>query len=103
MEKWFRGSPGCFQGIRVYIGERTRLGEPQGAHEGGGAPYPPGRALLPRGISDFNSKSYGLLSVQEISSQRFHSVWTPFGIPFLRNSKTRKKTETGTLGSRLIG
>ena len=24
VEKWFRGSPGCFQGIRVYIGERSR-------------------------------------------------------------------------------
>ena len=33
---------------------------------------------------------------------RFHSVWTPFGIPFLQNSKTRKKEELA-LGSRLIG
>ena len=37
-EKWFRGSPGCFQGIRVYIGERSTLVELRGAHKGGGAP-----------------------------------------------------------------
>ena len=38
VEKWFRGSPGCFEGIRVYIGERSTLMELRGAHEGGGAP-----------------------------------------------------------------
>ena len=37
-EKWLRGSSGCFQGIRVYIGERSRSVELRGAHEGGGAP-----------------------------------------------------------------
>ena len=42
VEKWFRGSLGCYQGIRVYIGKATRSGEPRGAHEGGG------RALLIR-------------------------------------------------------
>ena len=42
VEKWFRGSPGCFQGIRVYIGERSRSVELRGAHEGGGAPTPLG-------------------------------------------------------------
>ena len=34
--------PGCFQGIRVYIGERSRSVELRGAHEGGGAPTPLG-------------------------------------------------------------
>ena len=28
VEKVFRGSPGCFQGISVYIGERSRSVEP---------------------------------------------------------------------------
>ena len=56
----------------------------------------------PRGSSDFISKSPGCLLVQEKSSRRFYSVWTPFGIPFLRNSNTRKKQEMA-LGSRLIG
>ena len=36
------GSPGCFQGIRVYIGERSRSVNLRGAHEGGGAPTPLG-------------------------------------------------------------
>ena len=49
MEKWFCVSPGCFQGIKVYIGERNRSVEPRGAHKGGGAPAPLGRAALPRG------------------------------------------------------
>ena len=69
----------------------------QGSHEGptrvGVRPPASG---LPRCVSDFISKSSGLLSVQERSSRRFHSVWTPFGILFLRNSKIGKKTETGT-------
>ena len=50
----------------------------------------------PRGVPDFNSKSSGFLSVQEISSRRFHSVWIPFGIPFLQNTEIGKKTETCT-------
>ena len=48
VEKWFRGSPRCFQGIRVYIGEGSRLVELRGAHEGGGAPpYLVAASLLP--------------------------------------------------------
>ena len=43
VEKWFRGSPGCFLG-RVYIGERSTSVELRGAHEGGGAPTPWARA-----------------------------------------------------------
>ena len=49
MEIGFHGAPGCFQGMVIYIGEGSRSREPRGAHEGGGAPTPPGRALLPRG------------------------------------------------------
>ena len=36
VEIGFRGAPGCFQRIRVYIGEGSRSVEPRGAHEGGG-------------------------------------------------------------------
>ena len=50
----------------------------------------------PHGVPYIHSKYPGLLSVQERSSQRFHSVWIPFGIPFLRNCKIGKKTEIGT-------
>ena len=49
MEKWFRGSLRCFQGMRVYIGKRSRSVELRGAHEGGGALGPPRRTALPRG------------------------------------------------------
>ena len=56
--------------------------------------HPPA-SWTPHCVSDFNSKSSGLLSVQERSSRRFHSVWTLFGIPFLRNSKIGKKTKAG--------
>ena len=101
MEKWFRGSPGCFQGVRVYIGERSRSVELRGAHEGGRwGRLPPWARLpaswTPRYFLDFHYKSPGLLSVQERSPRRFHSVWIPFGIPFLRNTEIGKKTETGT-------
>ena len=73
--------------------------ELRGAHKGGGVPTAWARPLAswpPRGVPDFDSKSSRLLSVQERSSQRFHSVWTPFGMPSLQNSKIGKKTETGT-------
>ena len=36
VEIGFRGAPGCFQGICVYIGERSRSVEQKGAHKGGG-------------------------------------------------------------------
>ena len=60
--------------------------ELRGAHEGRGAPTPwarPPALWLPRGVPEFDSKSSRLLLVQEKSSRRFHSVWTPFDIPFL--------------------
>ena len=103
VEKWFCGSPRCFQGIRVYI-QAEELG--QGSYEGPtrvGA-CPPA-SWPPHCVSDFISKSSGLLSVQERSSRRFHSVWSPFGIPFLQNSKIgTQKTETVTrpLVNRLV-
>ena len=73
--------------------------ELRGAHKGGACLPPwarPPAPWPPRGVPDFNSKSSGLLSFQERSSGRFHSIWTQFGIPFIRNSKIGKKTETGT-------
>ena len=45
LRRWksgFVAPPGCFQGIRVYIGERSRSVELRGAHKGGGAPTPLG-------------------------------------------------------------
>ena len=63
-------------------GWRPRLGEV-------GAPptlWPPVRCL------DVGSKSHELYSTRKSRSRRFHSVWTPFDIPFLQNSEIGKKT-----------
>ena len=91
---WTRRSPRS-------IGDRTK--EFRGHHQDKGCTLPLGApptlvvaSWMACCVSNFNSKSSGLLSVQERSSRRFHSVWTPFGIPFLQNSKIGKKTETGT-------
>ena len=58
-------------------------------------PQAPPRArpcgLSPHGKTPaFMSKSGRFLLVQEKSFQRFYSVWTPFNIPYLQYSKTRK-------------
>ena len=36
VEIGFRGAPGCFRGMSIYIGGRSRSVEQRGAHEGGG-------------------------------------------------------------------
>ena len=68
----------------------------QGAQEGGGRahPYRARRAPLwpPRPLLDVHSKSPGLHLFQKESSRRFYRVWTPFDIPFLRNTEIGKKT-----------
>ena len=85
MEKWFRGSPGCFQGIRVYIGERSTSVELRGAHEGGG------RALLPRGhLAEFQTSTPSLLDCFR-SKKDHREGFIPFGIPFLQNTEIGKK------------
>ena len=100
MEKWFHGSPGYFQGIRVHIGERTRSVELRGAHEGGW------RTALPRGLLDASlTPTPGLLDCvfsKKRSSRRFHSIWILFDIPFLRNTEIGTKQQF-SLGLRLIG
>ena len=45
VEIGFCGAPGCFRGIWIYIGGRSRSVELRGAHEGGGVPR--GQARLP--------------------------------------------------------
>ena len=52
VEIGFRGAPGCFRGIWVYIGGRSRSVEQRGAHEGGGCAQGGRRAPLPRGLLD---------------------------------------------------
>ena len=82
----------------VYIGEGSRSMELRGAHEGGGRAHPRGlgRGLLPRGfLAAFLTSTPSLLDCvcsKNRSSRRFHSVWTPFDIPFPRNTEIGKKT-----------
>ena len=108
MEIVFRGAPGCFQGTWIYIGEGGRSGEPRGAHKGGGRAHPPRSCLAAswphRLLLDVHSKSPGLRLFQKDRSRRFHSVWTPFDIPFLRNTEIGKKTaiRAGPPVSRLV-
>ena len=65
-----------------------------------GARLPPGRALLPRGrlVVSLTSTPSLLVCFRSKKDHRkgFILFWTPFGIPFLQNSKIGKKTETGT-------
>ena len=42
-------------------------------------------------LLDVHPKSPGSRLFQKDRSRRFHSVWTPFDIPFLRNTKIGKK------------
>ena len=44
---------------------------------------------------DVHSKSPGLRLFQKDRSRRFHSVWTPFDIPFLRNTEIGKNNNLG--------
>ena len=70
--------------------------EQQGAHEGGGRAWggvgaPP--TSWPHVMClDVGSKSPELYSMRKLRSRRFHSVWTPFDIRFLRNIEIGKKT-----------
>ena len=72
-----------------------------GAHEGGG------RAPLRRGsLVSFltcTPSLSGSFPSKNNFSRRFHSVSTPFDIPFLRNTETRGKKQELTLGSGSIG
>ena len=108
MEIVFRGAPGWFRGTKIYIGEGGRSVEPRGPHEGGGRAHPlrarRAPSWPPRLLLDVHSKSPGLRLFQKDRSRRFHSVWTPFDIPFLRNTEIGKKIaiQAGPSVSRLV-
>ena len=86
-------------GLGIYGNiQAKKLG--QGVHEGptrvGACPTPRARPLslwLPRGSSDFISKSPGCLLVQEKSSRRFYYIWYSFSTK-LKN-KEKKESDTG--------
>ena len=102
------GTEGCGDGIRFlapylivwgYVGIYRRkeyvggaTGGPRGWRvrlRGVGAPP---TSWLPLLFLDIGSKSPGSCSFRKSRSRRFHSVWTPFDILFLRNSEIGKKT-----------
>ena len=94
-------APWMFSG---YVGTSVAA---RGANETGGVPYRGGRAppsWLPWLLLDLHSKSSGSRSFQKSRSRRFHSAWTPFDIPFLRNTEIGKKTaiRAGPPVSRLV-
>ena len=80
MEIVFRGAPGCFQGTWIYIGERSRSGEPRGAHEGGGHAQGVGRASLPRGFVEASLMSTS--SSPDLVRSKSHAPegFIPFGL-----------------------
>ena len=107
VEIGFRGAPGCFRRIWVYIGGRSKSVELRGAHEGEGrtqgwqarlpASWPPCSFL------DDYSKSPGSVCSKNNSPDGF----IPFGfrlIYLLRNTEIGKKTAiwTGPPVSRLV-
>ena len=107
------GAPWMFSGYiglyrrKKYVGGRPRGPRDRGRALQGGAPYRGARppiSCLPRSFSYVGSKSPGSCSFQKSRSRRFHSVWTPFDIPFLRNTKIGKKTTiwAGPPVSRLV-
>ena len=76
---------------KEYVGGAT--GGPRGWRArlvGVGAPP---TSCPPLFFLDVGSKSPGSCLLRKSRSRRFHSVWTPFDIPFLRNPKTGKKQQ----------
>ena len=57
-----------------------------------GCPARPPTSWPSGSFSYVGSKSPGSCSFQKSRSWRFHSVWTPFDIPFLRNTEIGNKT-----------
>ena len=102
------GTEGCGGGIRFlapylivwgYVGIYRRkeyvggaTGGPRGWRARLGVGMPP-TSWLPCWLLDVGSKSPRSCSVRKSHSRRFHSVWTPFDILFLRNSEIGKKQQ----------
>ena len=96
----FSGYVGIYR-RKKYVGGRPRGPRDRGrALQGGGRPP---ISWEPRLLLDLHSKSSGSRSFQKSRSRRFHSVWTPFDIPFIRNTEIGKKKQQYGLGLRLVG
>ena len=86
---------------KEYVGGATW--GPRGWRARPGGRRPP-TSWLPGSFLYLGSKSPGSCSFQKSRSRRFHSVWTPIDILFLRNPKIGKKTAiwAGPPVSRLV-
>ena len=86
-------APWMFSGYVViyrrkkYVGGRSRGPRDRGRALQGGFPI----SWEPWLLLGLHSKSSGSRSFQKSRSRRFHSVWTPFDIPFLQNTEIGKK------------
>ena len=81
------------------MGGRSTSVDLRAVHEAGGHAQGGGRAptlVGSPGLSWSISDTPWASSGPKISSMKFQVNWTPLDFPFLRYSKTRKKTETGT-------
>ena len=90
----FPGYMGIYR-RKKYVGGATWAPRGWRAHPGGrraqGVGAPPA-SWLPRRLLDVHSKSSGSRLFRKSRSRKFHSVWTLFDIPFLRNTEIGKKT-----------
>ena len=94
------GYLGIYRG-KEYVGGAT--GGPRGwrARLGAGVGTHP-TSCLPPLFLDVGSKSPGSYPRRKSRSKKDFSVWTPFDIPFLRNTEIGKKQQF-RMGLRLIG
>ena len=79
----------------IYRRKKYVGGRPRGPRDRGRA-LQGARPLIswgPRRLLDLHSKFSGSRSFQKSRSRRFYSVWTPFDIPFLRNTEIGKKQQ----------
>ena len=84
----FLGYVGLYRRKKL-VGGCSRGPRDRGARPVGGVPP---TLVASFGSSDVNSKSPGSYSSKKSRCRRFHSVWTPFDIPFPRNTETGNKT-----------
>ena len=101
-------SPWMFLGYVGLYRRKKSVGRcSRGPRDTGALPTGGGRPPIswsPRVCSDLNSTSPGWYSSKKSRCRRFHSVWTPFDIPFLRNTEKGNKTaiRAGPPVSRLV-
>ena len=108
LRRWklcFRCSLDVFGVRRLIYVEEVCWWPPEGPTRQGARPIGgrPPISWEPRLLLYLHSKSSGSCSFQKSCSRRFHSVWTPFDIPFLRNTEIGKKKQQYGLGLRLVG